>query len=534
MRRGARALLAAAGLVAALLAGGRAEAHAELVAAEPPAGSVVAVAPAAATLAFSEPVTALAARWFRAGAPPVDAAPRPEGARLVVPLPPGPIAGTLLLSWRVVSADGHPIGGSLAFSIGAPSTLPVAAPATTTAWPAALAHGALTVALAFGVGGAVFLRLVDAGPPLRGARRLALAAAAATLPLAALACGLHGLDLTGAPAAALLGAAPWRAALASRFAATALACVLAAALALLALLARRRERAAGAGLALAAWATAAASFALFGHAASAPPRWLTPPAVAIHAAAFLYWIGALPGLAGGVRAPRTALTLRLRRFSALAVPLVALLVASGAGLAAVQLGSAAALIDTAYGRLLLAKLAAVALLLALAAHNRLRLTPAIAAGDPDAPARLRRSVLAEIATGLLILALAGGFRLLPPPRSAAAAPTAVHAHLHGAELMAEVTLRPGRAGANEVAIALASPSGALDPRAVRIAFAEPAAGVEPVRLEAGGSGAAWRAGPLLLPHAAEWTVTVDVLVDDFTQQSLHGAIDIGQPPGGGE
>ena len=69
-------------LIAALLGGGRASAHAQLVAADPAAGAVVAEAPAAVTLTFSEPVRPLAARWFPpGGGPPVEAAPQAEGER---------------------------------------------------------------------------------------------------------------------------------------------------------------------------------------------------------------------------------------------------------------------------------------------------------------------------------------------------------------------------------------------------------------------------------------------------------------------
>ena len=46
------------------------------------------------------------------------------------------------------------------------------------------------------------------------------------------------------------------------------------------------------------------------------------------------------------------------------------LVATGTALSVIQLGALPALVDTAYGRLLAAKLAAVALLLALAAEMR--------------------------------------------------------------------------------------------------------------------------------------------------------------------
>ena len=104
----------------AVLGGGRAYAHAQLVAADPAAGTVVAEAPSAVTLAFSEPVRPLVFRWFPpAGATPVDGVGAAMGESVSVHLPPDPAGGTWLLSWRVVSADGHPVGGSHAFSIGA-------------------------------------------------------------------------------------------------------------------------------------------------------------------------------------------------------------------------------------------------------------------------------------------------------------------------------------------------------------------------------------------------------------------------------
>jgi copper transport protein len=519
-----RAYLALVAALVAALAAARAEAHAELVAADPTAGSVVAVAPATATLSFSEPVAPLALRWFRSGAAAIEVQGRGDGDRLVVPLPPGQAAGTLVLSWRVVSADGHPVAGSHVFSVGAPSDVR-AVPTAPTAVPAAIAHGFLTVALAFGVGGAVFLRLVDAGPSPPRAGRIACLCAAVSPPLAVIACGFHGLDLTGSPPAALLDADPWRAVLGNRFAASAAASVLAA---LLALAALRHAGAAAAVLAAAGWALAAAGFALFGHAASAPPRWLAAPAMAVHAAAFLFWIGALPALAEAAVTPGPSLTSRLRRFSSVAIPLVTLLVATGTALSVIQLGALPALVDTAYGRLLAAKLAAVALLLALAAGNRLRLTPAIAAGRGGAARQFHRSVLAEIALALLILALASGFRLAPPPRLAARPPAPAHAHLHGAGLMAAISVARNNRGSDTVEITFLPPVDShLAPKEVRVAFSDPVNGVEPIRLTASGADTRWRAGPVLLPYSGTWALAVDVVIDDFSAQSLRGTIDIG-------
>jgi copper transport protein len=272
---------------------------------------------------------------------------------------------------------------------------------------------------------------------------------------------------------------------------------------------------------------AAISFPLFGHAATAAPRWITVPAVAVHAAAFVFWIGALPGLAERAAQRGAGLAPTLRRFSTIAVPLVALLLASGVALAVVQVRHPAALVDTAYGHLLLAKLAAVGLLLLLAALNRVRLTPAIERGTAGAARRFRRSVAAEVILGVLILALASGFRLTPPPRALDAVPAEVYVHLHGPTVMADVLLTPGRAGANTVAIGVLSPDGGpLDPLEVRISCADPARGVEPLRLDAVRDDAVWRAGPVQLPHGGAWTVRLDVLVSDFAKAALEATVPV--------
>jgi CopC domain len=54
--------------------------------------------------------------------PPVRA-----GLARAVDLPGGLSRGTHLVSWRVVSADGHPVGGALTFSVGEPSVTCAAA-----------------------------------------------------------------------------------------------------------------------------------------------------------------------------------------------------------------------------------------------------------------------------------------------------------------------------------------------------------------------------------------------------------------------
>ena len=193
-------------LVAALVAGGRAAAHAQLVAADPAAGTVVAEMPAEVVLRFNEPVAVLSARWFPPTGAPIDVAPRADGTTLLVPVPDGLGEGTHTLSWRVVSADGHPLGASHVFSVGAPSAAAAAVPPpAAAAWGAAVTRGLLTLTLVLGVGGAVYARLVERDDDAGGghARRLAFWAALAAPVAAALALGMHGLDLLGDPQAGL-------------------------------------------------------------------------------------------------------------------------------------------------------------------------------------------------------------------------------------------------------------------------------------------------------------------------------------------
>src|SRR5688500_2578409 len=113
-----RSALPALIAVLLLLAGIQpASTHAALVSAEPQDGAMLAAAPSELVLTFNEPVAPLV---FTLIAP--DGAsdtPKVETAERVIRLRPSrPLAdGTSILSWRVVSADGHPVGGSMTFSI---------------------------------------------------------------------------------------------------------------------------------------------------------------------------------------------------------------------------------------------------------------------------------------------------------------------------------------------------------------------------------------------------------------------------------
>jgi putative copper resistance protein D len=109
------------------------------------------------------------------------------------------------------------------------------------------------------------------------------------------------------------------------------------------------------------------------------------------------------------------------RFSTLGVLAVATLTITGLVNTWVLVGSVPALVEFQYGRLLLLKLALFVVLLALAAFNRMRLTPrlvdAAASGSHesiDALRRLKRNCLVETALGLAILIVVGALGTISP------------------------------------------------------------------------------------------------------------------------
>ena len=167
-------------------------------------------------------------------------------------------------------------------------------------------------------------------------------------------------------------------------------------------------------------------------------------------------------------------------------------------------------------------------MLPLAALNRSRLTPRLAAGGSARP--LARTTAAEILLGVAVLALASGFRLTPPPRilAAAAAAQPAYVHLHGTRVMADVTIRPGRPGANTAEIVVyGTDPGPTPPAGVTLALSLPAQGIEPLRLAATAEAEAWHTAPFVLPAAATWTATLSVRIDAFTQETLEGELTLG-------
>ena len=139
-----------------------------------------------------------------------------------------------------------------------------------------------------------------------------------------------------------------------------------------------------------------------------------------HLLAAGWWIGGLaallassPTLQGAEAAPL------LQRFSGIGYWAVAVIIATGLFKSAILIARPAALFGSAYGELLLLKLALVAGMGALALSNRFWITPALVRGADETASlrRLRVQVAVELCLGLMVLGVVGALGSMQPPIS---------------------------------------------------------------------------------------------------------------------
>ena len=499
-------------------------AHAALVSVEPASGSILASAPKAVELRFSEAVTPGAIQLVDgAGRARDDARVTTSGEGISVAMPPDLPQGTAVVSYRVISQDGHPVAGSVIFSVGAPTATQPPADAdgrlNALLW---LSRVGLYLGLFVGVGGVFFGRWIAWAMAGMGVPRIALFVG---LPSAVVSLGVLGLDLLGLPPAALVTPAPWTIAFATSAGPALLVAIAAMLLALIALELDWYARA----LAVIAFAGVGLSLAMTGHAATAPPEVLMRPAVFVHGLAVAFWIGALAPLAALLSNPTPAMLPLLNRFSRIAMPVVAALALTGLTLAVVQLDKPSALVETRYGLLLSVKLALVLFVLGLAALNRSCLTPALAK-EHKAASALKRSILLECGAALAILAVVAGWRFTPPPRTIVPE-TPLAIHIHTDKAMFQVLVSPGKAGLDDFVLQLMTGEATpLKAKEATLTLSLPERGIEPMERDAElGPDGYWHVRRVELPFAGRWHVRIDALVTDFEKITLEDELEVAPP-----
>ena len=421
-RRLPRAVVAAAlalGAVAGLAA--PASAHATLESTNPPSGTAVAKAPAEVVLHFDEQVSVSPAsvEVFNSAAKRVDSGATrhvPGDSRSVeTPLASTLPSGGYVVTWRVVSADSHPVHGAFTFFIG--STGNSGAVASEAGQLLARSAGNRAVGIAYGavrflafvaaaalLGALLFAAWAWPGARDRAAGRAVLWASLAVLALATVAAfSLQGVYGGGLGFGAMVKGTVLRSVWGTRFGKAYVARLVCIA-AIGALAAWLLARATPARRAPSWWLAAIgavsvamlSTWALGDHAATGNLVWLAVPFDVVHLGAASVWIGGLimvlvvlvPASTGERAGPGSPLRQAGVRFSDVALAAVVALVATGVFAAWRQIGfSWGALTTTPYGKLVLYKAGGLVVLIALASVSRTTLHGRLAMpGRPAPPA----------------------------------------------------------------------------------------------------------------------------------------------------
>lgn len=503
-----------------------ASAHASLLTTDPPSEALLASVPATVTLSFNEQVEPLVIRFVDENgfSSPITQIDR-QGNSLSFAPPPSASNGARVVSWRVISADGHPVGGSFTFWVGARGTPRSTVSSDNSSVRAAIWICGLLVHLGLfiGAGGAFFIVWMEGSIRIKGSAQVVVVASAAALAPLACSIGLQGLDALASPPSALADAQTWRTGAAGSFGVSAAIACASLVLGLLSLLGRGSAQRLMSCAALIGVGLALAST---GHAANAPPTYLTRPAVFLHGVGLAFWIGALAPLALALTEYRGRAGGVLARFSRWIPFAVSALLASGVLIAVLQLTRLDALWTTDYGQILLVKIGLLSALFALALWNRFWLTPQIASGRDRARSLMRGSIVAELALALAILGVVGLWRFTPPPR-ALAEDESFFQHIHSDKAMANVTISPGRAGPVVIEIELETgDERPLMAKALSVTLTNTGAGIEPITAEAENTGENQWQVKMSAPVAGRWELGLGILISDFDKVTIEAPIQL--------
>lgn len=488
-------------------------AHAELESTTPAANAVLETEPPRIVLDFDEAVdpTLSDVRLFDQNAHriPLGTAGAGGDSTIVTASVPPIGDGVYVVVWRVPSDDGHVVDGVFSFQVGAQSNVDVRAlidkvsgnaSATSTVGRLETASRLLAfIGLIVLIGGGVLVLQISEvagnGTLLRMAWVL----------LAVGTIGQYGMY--GAKVVAGSPSDAFRLAVWSRIADShtgtllIIRFVLVAALAfVLATLSRRRDlvwRVA----ALALTAATVVTFSAIGHANTQHPAALWVAMDTLHLAAIGVWIGGLLMLAFGSSSWLTDAdhVVAVRRFSVASTVAVPVIVGTGVA-QTLRLANRHDLTDTSWGRTLIVKVAVVTVLVAFGGVSQWLLRN-------DGPASLRHNVFVEALIGVGVIGLAAALVSLSP--QSPPAEQVFTTTVAGQGLLADITITPGRVGANEVHLVVAATSGNIGTFTSARVEAQPVDGGDaPAQASLQTIGPNHYSGTITLSKKGDWTVRV--------------------------
>ncbi len=509
-----------------------ASAHAVLESSVPDANAVVAVSPPTISLTFSSPVafTAQLPQLFDPHQQKVSI-PKPTlqagGTRIEIQ-PPHLGRGTYTVTYRVESTDGHSIRGVRIFSVGAPSGgdhshlldhgSTSRAVGIYVGVLRAVAFGAFTIA----VGSVLFVAICGAW--LAGSRRAQMLSGVAlfVLGVAAIAqCFAIHAFTSGGSFGDITSFAHFRSALHTDHGKE-LTIRFGLCLVGILVFARHRLRThRAAGLTMVwAWAIAlAATFSLNGHPRSGRWQNLAMGLDTAHIIAASAWIGGLVALVF-VALTNTEVEHHggaAKRFSKVAFIAVVVVASTGSLQAVRQLAAISDLWSSTYGRLLIAKVVVIAMILAFANHSR-KLT---LAENVDGK-KLRSMVAVETIGAAIVISLTALLVNAPPPQDLKAAATTPATRSFDTTIVSHgytfaIQLNPASSGSTMLMIQVLddhhSPA-KLDKLEVTM---RPTSGaIDPLTIDFTQKGSMYMSKSLVIPSPGAWTIAIRALPDPFS------------------
>jgi putative copper export protein/methionine-rich copper-binding protein CopC len=407
---------------------GAAQAHAALVRTSPVQGSIVTTAPSEIVITFSEVVAPVPTR-ITVIAPDgkrIDSGnPRVQGDDMHIPVRTNVPGGTYLVSYRVISADSHPVGGGFTYSVGAPSPGGAPKPANGGDTDKIVATGVSImqfvgfVGLILVLGPAMVLialwpRRLDRRQPIRivygGLGLISIATIAGLYLQAPYESGGSLTSVTGADLSDVFDSHFGQAYLVR------LALVVIMGFLLRPVLAGKGTKTEHILLAVLG-TVGVGTWALAGHPGASDVAPLTTVANIAHLASVGIWLGGLVMLATFLlrRANVRELSAILPVWSNWAMLAVTVLVLSGTAQALIEIGTVHALVHTTYGQLVIAKVLLLAVILGFAQGARLLVQrhaglPAALEADAGGDAAATDEAADEAQVPVTVGALAGGDR----------------------------------------------------------------------------------------------------------------------------
>ncbi len=519
------AVVVAAGALVVVGVAPAASAHAIVVSTTPFAGSVVSTPPAQVTLGFGEPVeiTPSAIRVYDDVLHRVDTGPAGHivagrvdtvGVHLV----PNLATGTYTVIYRVISGDSHPVAGRFTFSVVAPSKVrPIASDLGGGSRVVGVAFGAARfveyAGLIVGLGGLVFFVLWPAGRRDRLARRVVFGGFATLLSGSVVALLLEAPYLAGGGLGTAFDRHLLSTIVTSHFGIAVIMRIVVVALILLLFRVLLDRGPYGypstvAGLAV----VLADTFADAGHSTINDNHGLAQLSDGAHVLAMTIWLGGLVMLVAVVlRRHADALHTVLPRFSAVALGCVAVVAGTGAYQAVRNVGYWPALTDTTYGRLVLAKIGGLAVIVGLGYLAR-RWVIQHASGTGDL-AVFRRGLMVESATGAAVLAVTAVLVVTLPGKTAYAAP--VSRTIVTSTFRLGVTVDPAKTGPSSIRIRASARNGRpLAVQEVTGSLWLPAQAVGPLPVSFALDGPGRAVASLTLAAPGAWQLVLNVATSD--------------------